>query len=299
MSICFQFLAQQSARTSLYLPKRCRAIAVKFTLTAFFALIAMTDAWRHTSCPCSLIALAGLLEMLIGHIYYFNKCYLRSNALFENYFSNEKSHFIRWLKVSHSLSLWHADTGCDFHPYGCADQLAGAILCRGHEPLYPWSNIINYADEYETLMKANVDKEEEEKIGEGSTKRKPLSRHWPRSGRMDSGEIVSEGTVHDRVILLPSCIPTSYLSTFIKEEFGMNFSSWIASLRLEEAKKMMRAHPECQAEGYRLQRRSLLAGPYFSSVFAKSEGVTPSAWMKKLVGIKKDKKQKRGLGAKS
>ena len=61
----------------------------------------MTDALKAYQIPLLLIALIGLLEMLIGHIYYFNKCYLRSNALFENYFSNEKSHFIRWLKVSH------------------------------------------------------------------------------------------------------------------------------------------------------------------------------------------------------
>ncbi len=61
----------------------------------------------------------------------------------------------------------------------------------------------------------------------------------------------------------------------------MNFSSWIASLRLEEAKKMMRAHPDAKLKdiAYNVGFSSL---PYFSSVFAKSEGVTPSAWMKEI-----------------
>lgn len=59
----------------------------------------------------------------------------------------------------------------------------------------------------------------------------------------------------------------------------MNFSSWIASLRLEEAKKMMSEHPDAKLKdiAYNVGFSSL---PYFSSVFAKSEGVTPSAWMK-------------------
>ncbi len=74
--------------------------------------------------------------MLIGHIYYFNKCYLRSNALFENYFSNEKSHFIRWLKVSHWLFYGMLILGV-ISIRSVPDQLAGAILCGGHESLYP------------------------------------------------------------------------------------------------------------------------------------------------------------------
>ena len=59
----------------------------------------------------------------------------------------------------------------------------------------------------------------------------------------------------------------------------MNFSNWITSLRLKEAKKMMSEHPDARLKdiAYKVGFSSL---PYFSSVFAKSEGVTPSVWMK-------------------
>lgn len=36
----------------------------------------------------------------------------------------------------------------------------------------------------------------------------------------------------------------TYLSSFIREEYGMNFSGWIAHLRIEEAKRMMRENPD-------------------------------------------------------
>lgn len=136
MGICFSFSLSSLLDPHYISRKRCRTIAVKFTMTAFFALIAMTDALKAYQIPLLLIALIGLLEMLIGHIYYFNKCYLRSNALFENYFSNGEEPFHQMAQGEPLALLRHADTGRDIHPYGCPVQLAGAILCGGHEPLY-------------------------------------------------------------------------------------------------------------------------------------------------------------------
>lgn len=259
---------------------RYRAIAVKFTLTAFFALIAMTDALKAYQIPLLLIALAGLLEMLIGHIYYFNKCYLRSNALFENYFSNEKSHFIRWLKVSHWLFYGMLILGVISIRTGALFNWLVQFYVVGMN-LYILVNIINYASEYETLMKANCDKTEEEKNGEASPKKAYIETLRPRVAEwtLEKSYLKEQFTIDDLATKLYT--NKTYLSTFIKEEFGMNFSSWIASLRLEEAKKMMRAHPDAKLKdiAYNVGFSSL---PYFSSVFAKSEGVTPSAWMKEI-----------------
>ena len=177
--------------------------------------------------------------------------------------------------------LRHADTGRDIHPYGCPDQLAGAILCGGHEPLYILVNIINYASEYETLMKANCDKTEEEKSGEASPKKAYIETLRPRVTEwiQEKSYLKDQFTIDDLATRLYT--NKTYLSSFIKEEFGMNFSSWIASLRLEEAKKMMSEHPDAKLKdiAYNVGFSSL---PYFSSVFAKSEGVTPSAWMKEI-----------------
>lgn len=72
----------------------------------------------------------------------------------------------------------------------------------------------------------------------------------------------------------------TYLSSFIREEYGMNFSGWIAQLRIEEAKRMMRENPDQKLidVAFNVGFSSLA---YFSSVFSKMEGVSPSLWLRK------------------
>lgn len=72
----------------------------------------------------------------------------------------------------------------------------------------------------------------------------------------------------------------TYLSSFIREEYGMNFSGWIAHLRIEEAKRMMRENPDQKLidVAFNVGFSSL---SYFSSVFSKIEGVSPSVWLRK------------------
>lgn len=72
----------------------------------------------------------------------------------------------------------------------------------------------------------------------------------------------------------------TYLSSFIREEYSMNFSGWIAHLRIEEAKRMMRENPDQKLidVAFNVGFSSLA---YFSCVFSKIEGVSPSVWLKK------------------
>lgn len=281
MGICFSFSLSNLLDPHYISRKRCKTIAVKFIITAFFALIAMTDALKDYQIPLLLVALLGLLEMLIGHIYYFNRCYLRSNALFENYFSNDKNHFIRWLKVSHWLFYGMLILGVISIRTGALINWLVQFYVVGMN-LYILVNIINYASEYETLMKANCDEEEKEEEETGKSPKKafietlrPRVTEWIQ----EKSYLKEQFTIDDLATKLYT--NKTYLSTFIKEEFGMNFSSWIASLRLEEAKKMMSEHPDARLKdiAYNVGFSSL---PYFSSVFAKSEGVTPSVWMKEI-----------------
>lgn len=287
MGICFSFSLSSLLDPHYISRKRCKVIAVKFVMTAFFALIAMTDALKDYQIPLLLIALLGLLEMLIGHIYYFNRCYLRSNALFENYFSNDKNHFIRWLKVSHWLFYGMLILGVISIRTGALINWLVQFYVVAMN-LYILINIINYASEYETLMKANCDEEkteeegevaEKEKNGEISPKKAYIEKLRPRVAEwiLEKSYLEEQFTIDDLSARLYT--NKTYLSTFIKEEFGMNFSNWITSLRLKEAKKMMSEHPDARLKdiAYNVGFSSL---PYFSSVFAKSEGITPSAWMK-------------------
>lgn len=70
-----------------------------------------------------------------------------------------------------------------------------------------------------------------------------------------------------------------YLSTYIRENYNMNFSTWVASLRLQEAKRMMQENHDIRLEdvAYAVGFSSL---SYFSKVFSKQEGVSPSVWLR-------------------
>lgn len=70
-----------------------------------------------------------------------------------------------------------------------------------------------------------------------------------------------------------------YLSTYIREKHNMNFSTWVASLRLQEAKRMMQENHDIKLEdvAYAVGFSSL---SYFSKVFSKQEGVSPSVWLR-------------------
>lgn len=136
MGICFSFSLSSLLDPHYISRKRCRTIAVKFTMTAFFALIAMTDALKAYQIPLLLIALIGLLEMLIGHIYYFKQVLSEKQRPLRKLLLEREEPFHQMAQGEPLALLRHADTGRDIHPYGCPIQLAGAILCGGHEPLY-------------------------------------------------------------------------------------------------------------------------------------------------------------------
>ncbi len=71
------------------------------------------------------------------------------------------------------------------------------------------------------------------------------------------------------------------LSFYINNRYGVNFSAWMASLRIEEAKRMMAADPNM-----RLEDIAMAVGfsslSYFSKVFSQREGVPPTRWRKEV-----------------
>ena len=69
----------------------------------------------------------------------------------------------------------------------------------------------------------------------------------------------------------------TYLSRFLKETHGVNFSEWVSGLRVSKAKELMRKNPKDKLENVAyLSGFSSLS--YFSKVFSHLEGVSPARW---------------------
>ena len=291
--------------------QRCKITAIKFGATAFIALIAMVDALSAYRQFLLIVALLGIIELCARHLIFFNRSYLQRNELIANYFSSDKKSDIRWLYISHWLFYI-------LLAFGVVSITSGAVfnwLLQFYVVavnVYVTVNFINYAKEYETLRMATTEemiavmdktqsnnlshkerkKKEEEEEAEGeevsvtSRTKKTYKEEFRNILRPRiAAWVKAKAYTHEQFTLeeLAARLYTNktYLSTFIKEEYDMNFSTWVASLRIDEAKRIMMKEPE-----KRLQEVAFECGfsslAYFSSVFSKSEGISPSAWQREF-----------------
>jgi AraC-like DNA-binding protein len=72
----------------------------------------------------------------------------------------------------------------------------------------------------------------------------------------------------------------TYLSHFIKSEYGCTFYQFVNRYRIAEAKRLKLAHPELKAEEVAgmcvFSSRNV-----FTNVFTREEGISPREWYKK------------------
>ena len=311
IGVCYTFSFGSLIDHTYISRQRCKITAIKFGATAFIALIAMTDALAAYRQILLLIALLGVIELCARHIIFFHRSYLQCNELLANYFSSDKKSNVRWLNISHWLFYI-------LLAFGVFSITSGAIINWLVQfyvvavNIYITVNFINYAKEYATLRLASTEemiavmnktqsnnlshkkwkrKEEEEKakgeeVTATSRTKKPYKEDFRDFLRPRIAVWVkTKAYTHEQFTLeeLASKLYTNktYLSTFIKNEYDMNFSGWVASLRIDEAKRIMMKEPE-----KRLQEVAFECGfsslAYFSSVFSKSEGISPSAWQREF-----------------
>lgn len=311
IGVCFTFSFGCLIDYTYISRQRCKITAIKFGATAFIALIAMTDALAAYRQILLIVALLGVIELCAKHIIFFHRSYLQCNELLANYFSSDKKSNVRWLNISHWLFYI-------LLAFGVVSITSGAVINWLLQfyivavYIYITVNFIKYANEYETLRMATTEemiavmdktqsnnlsheerkKKEKEEKAEGeevtatSRTKKPYKEDFRDILRPRIAVWVkAKAYTHEQFTLeeLASSLYTNktYLSTFIKEEYDMNFSGWVASLRIDEAKRIMMKEPE-----KRLQEVAFECGfsslAYFSSVFSKSEGISPSAWQREF-----------------
>lgn len=311
IGICFTFSFGSLIDYTYISRQRCKITAIKFGATAFIALIAMTDALAAYRQILLIVALLGVIELCAKHIIFFHRSYLQCNELLANYFSSDKKSNVRWLNISHWLFYI-------LLAFGVVSITSGAVINWLLQfyivavYIYITVKFIKYANEYETLRLATTEemiavmdktqsnnlsheerkkkekeeKAEEEEVTATSRTKKPYKEDFRDILRPRIAVWVkAKAYTHEQFTLeeLASSLYTNktYLSTFIKEEYDMNFSGWVASLRIDEAKRIMMKEPE-----KRLQEVAFECGfsslAYFSSVFSKSEGISPSAWQREF-----------------
>lgn len=311
IGVCYTFSFGSLTDYTYISRHRCMITAIKFGVTASIALIAMIDALAAYRQFLLIVALLGIIELCARHLIFFNRSYLQRNELIANYFSSDKKSDIRWLYISHWLLYI-------LLALGVVSITSGAVINWLLQfyvvavNVYITVNFINFAKEYATLRLATTEEmiavmnktqsnnlshkerkkkeEEEEAEGEEVTATSRTKRTYKEDFRnilrpRIAAWVKAKAYTHEQFTLdeLASRLYTNktYLSTFIKDEYDMNFSGWVASLRIDEAKRIMMKEPE-----KKLQEVAFECGfsslAYFSSVFSKSEGISPSAWQREF-----------------
>lgn len=82
-----------------------------------------------------------------------------------------------------------------------------------------------------------------------------------------------------RLLDLQQVVPTNrtYLSRFLKAEYGCNFCQLVTNYRIEEAKRIMRENPEIKMQD--VGEQSGFSSPtVFARIFSREVGTTPREW---------------------
>lgn len=293
LGITFSFAITNLLDKKCITRKRCTTTAITWVATTIVCLLSQVEGLKEYQDWFLTAGLLGLLEFCVRALLYFRKTYARSGEIFDNYFSDDKRHFISWIKRSFYLLYGSAVVAILTINTGIIANwaLIVYIICT---MMYVSISFINYAREYAELAKADVqpeDKEEELQHGHETAmdshsapikkilpsnfadKLTPLIQQW-----VDGKYYLTEQFSIDD---LANKLGTNkyYLSTYIREKYDMNFSTWIASLRIQEAKRLMEENPEMRLEAvaYAVGFSSL---SYFSKVFSRLEGSSPSIWQR-------------------
>lgn len=224
-----------------------------------------------------------LIEYLATFLYKYRRLYLHNEKVMANYFAEDKRRFVAWtnkiivlmvlLGVLAFISIFK---GIWFN-----------FLFQCYALLFNFFVVISFLNRsfsYGEIEKAYVEWEEQEKA--------QVSVSIPRNNvvfnLIDSKLrvwVAREKYTEQNLMLdtLAAYVGTNhtYLSRFLKEVHGVNFSEWVTGLRIAKAKELMLENPK-----ERLEEVAYAAGfsslSYFSKVFSQREGVSPARWRESI-----------------
>lgn len=260
----------------------------KWAVCVTCCIISMQES-IHTNIQefCIFVSFLLFLEFIIQYIYYFRKIYIKNSRMLEDYFTAETVNFVSWIKKSITLifmsALFAVITINEGAIFNWIFQIYNISI-----NIYITISVINYSAIYAKLKQAEPkDKEEISKqeamaqrfYANSSEQSKLLLQKKIRIWASTKSYQNNQFTIDE----LATHLGTNkyYLSRLINEKKHMNFSNWISSLRIADAKEILQAEPNLRLEEVAF-RVGFSSPSYFSKVFSNLEGISPSAWVRNL-----------------
>lgn len=230
-----------------------------------------------------ILSMLLFLEVIVKYIYRFHKLYAHKVQLLGDYFPEDMQRFMAWLKKSLYLTLLYGVLAVVTVYTGIVFNFvfqAYAILAN----LYIVISFVNYAAQYSRIVLAEGKPASEEATEDDGLDRQDVMDNYEQLFGKRLEEWVGE-----KKYLMPQFtidelageLGTNklYVSRYINQKYNANFSNWVTSLRIEEAKKFMLQHPNIKQEEVAFHS-GFSSSSYFSKVFSRVEGMTPIRWRK-------------------
>ena len=251
------------------------------TLLMLLSLDDSLEAFRPWMIGFAFFFLTGIFVCFLRRFYL---SYEKRQKRQEEYFSEDIKDFMFWMKKSlFFLSMsWILAVLTLFFGI-CFNYFYQFYMVTLN--LYIAISFVNYGYLYGKLNMAEVSPKEEKDMEETQRKGKlenlerlfdELMPKWLAEKRY----LTTQLTIDD----LAAEMGTNklYMSRYINNKYGVNFSTWITNLRISEAKEYMQEHPELKQEEVAFHS-GFSSSSYFSKVFSRMEGVTPAAWRKEML----------------
>lgn len=233
--------------------------------------------------------LAALIIMVVNIselAFLFRKQYKLNGEMLDNNFSNDMHYFVRWTSRSITLLIisWvFAVVTLFTNVYVNLVFQAYMVTLNFYIAINFTNFCTKYGDIARAYLPAGEDPEDiiiKPKETDSQTIEVQTQEHRINTWMEAKEYVGSQFTIDELATKLGT--NKGYLSFFINEHFGTNFSVWVSGLRINEAKQLMTANPERKMEDI-AYTVGFSSPSYFSKVFASHEGMSPTVWRREVM----------------
>lgn len=233
--------------------------------------------------------LAALIIMVVNIselAFLFRKQYKLNGEMLDNYFSNDMHYFVRCTSRSITLLIisWvFAVVTLFTNVYINLVFQAYMVTLNFYIAINFTNFCTKYGDIARAYLPAGEDPEDiiiKPKETDSQTIEVQTLEHRINTWMEAKEYVGSQFTIDELATKLGT--NKGYLSFFINEHFGTNFSVWVSGLRINEAKQLMTANPERKMEDI-AYTVGFSSPSYFSKVFASHEGMSPTVWRREVM----------------
>lgn len=238
--------------------------------------------WQHSG-------LMLMAMVLLGYGIYLSRrlilTYRQAVALFDDTHSEDIGAYVKWMSIFTWWALIYG-VSCGLWTFLPDEYVFLWVLSSIPFYIYLYCSYMNYLLFYEQV-ESILEKEAAASPGDNAQQPDDAPAYHATIEKSLAGWLGEHGYTKPGLnieeLALTLGTNRTYLSAYIKATFHMSFREWIASHRIEYAKRMLTDEPRktiaevSEASGF-------LSLSYFTKIFTEKEGASPSKWRRGNVG---------------